>query len=56
MDAKTLEQLASDVEAIKAYNVALKSEVAGLRSGLDYAVYGIGNPHPDPREQGEPVE
>lgn len=56
MEPKSLEQLAADMEVVKARNVSLAAEVAELRSGLDYAVYRIGNPHPDPREQGEPVE
>jgi len=49
MENTTLEQLAAMVEEQKA-------EIAELRKGLDYAVYGIGSPHPDPREQGEPIK
>ena len=53
MEPKTLEQLASDMEVLKSDNAALKAEVSELRSGVNYAVYGIGNPHPDPREAQE---
>lgn len=53
----------ADLNAPNTPNVASASDVADvragvaeLRSGLNYIVYGIGSPHPDPREQGEPVE
>lgn len=49
METPTLEQLASKMEA-------QQREIDELRAGLDYAVYGIGIPHPDPRDQGEPVQ
>lgn len=45
--------LASKVEARQK---EVDEEIDELRTGLDYAVYGIGNPHPDPRDQGEPVK
>ncbi len=48
MKQKTIEQLSSEVEALTAV-------VAELREGLNYAVYGIGNPHPDPRGEAEAV-
>lgn len=46
MDTPTFEQLISKVEAQQA-------EIDELRAGLNYAVYGIGNPHPDPRDKAE---
>lgn len=48
METPTLEQLAAKLEA-------QQKEIDDLRAGLDYAVYGIGSPHPDPRDEGEPV-
>lgn len=48
MENVTTDQLASAVEV-------LRREVDELRAGLDYAVYGIGTAHQDPRDEGDPV-
>ena len=43
MDNPTIEQLTSKMEE-------MAGTIEKLWAALDYAIYGIGNPHPDPRE------